>query len=268
MHYENILGSLEVQFSKSSLRQWAGAILRQSYHGLYSWLVELVYHLSFGSAMFRTMRLSRGRCDILRGLPALQGKRRRYGFFRSITTRLSNVSRRTITYRLIAGSLVSAICLCGTGLGSKVGELPIDTLAVERLERTGFDFKNLNKPGINLIKIHGALDAYSRRTDSRDLIKARADSRWVSGVLESLRAANEQLVYVAPSFPDGKAKALNEITYADESGEMQFLRKTILSGAYKFDRRSDSGAAAVYPQSVPRLFKSRFALGLYWLRVR
>ena len=38
MHYENVLGNLEVQFKRPSN-------LRQAYYGLYGWLVELVYHL-------------------------------------------------------------------------------------------------------------------------------------------------------------------------------------------------------------------------------
>ena len=40
MHYEAILGYMEAQFR----RQHA---LRQEYHSLYSWLVELVYHLLY-----------------------------------------------------------------------------------------------------------------------------------------------------------------------------------------------------------------------------
>src|SRR5258708_16560394 len=43
MNYENILGNLEVQFNRPSTARTGH--LRQAYHGLYSWLVELVYHL-------------------------------------------------------------------------------------------------------------------------------------------------------------------------------------------------------------------------------
>jgi hypothetical protein len=38
MHYENILGHLEVQYKRPSQ-------LSQEYHGLYQWLVEFVYRL-------------------------------------------------------------------------------------------------------------------------------------------------------------------------------------------------------------------------------
>jgi hypothetical protein len=37
--------------------------------------------------------------------------------------------------------------------------------------------------------------------------------------------------------PDRVVKSTNEITYADDEGEMQFLRRSLLAGAYKFDSR-------------------------------
>jgi hypothetical protein len=90
--------------------------------------------------------------------------------------------------------------------------------------------------------------------DSHDLIKLAPVGDGVGGVLVSLRAANEKLVYVVPDIPHGKVKATNEITYADETGEMQFLRRTILSGAYKFDRRST--------QVLPPAILDQFRTGL------
>ena len=38
LHYEAVLGHLELQFRRQR-------VLPQEYHGLYSWLVELVYYL-------------------------------------------------------------------------------------------------------------------------------------------------------------------------------------------------------------------------------
>ena len=55
----------------------------------------------------------------------------------------------------------------------------------------------------------------------------------VSGPLRTLRSANEELLY-QPNFP---VRATNEIIYADEEGEMRFLRRTLLAGAFKFNTR-------------------------------
>lgn len=71
----------------------------------------------------------------------------------------------------------------------------------------------------------------------------------VSGVIEALRAANEDLVYVHDGTP---ANTINEITYADEDGVMQFLRRCLLSGAYKFHPHRDQ----VLPKKMLEHFRS------------
>ena len=47
-------------------------------------------------------------------------------------------------------------------------------------------------------------------------------------------------------------KATNEITYADEQGVMQFLRRSLLAGAYKFDNRHSQ----VLPKHILRQFEA------------
>jgi hypothetical protein len=71
-----------------------------------------------------------------------------------------------------------------------------------------------------------------------------------NGFIETLRAANEDLIYVIPGF-GGRAKAANEIAYADEAGEMQFLCRSLLAGAYKFDSRRSQ----VLPVSMLKHFR-------------
>jgi hypothetical protein len=247
MHYENILGNLEVQINRPSAARTGH--LRQAYHGLYSWLVELVYHLLW----FRHVQNESFIARSLRYLEGIAGLA-----VQNAPLWIFSLNHDSIIECLAAHYGVRLDCgFSGTGrlplrdaAGIKVGELPINTLAVDRLEKSGFDFRNLNEPGINLIKIHGALDVFTAN-DSRDLIKLAPVGNGVGGVLESLRAANERLVYIVPAYPGGKVKALNEITYADETGEMQFLRKTILAGAYKFDRRSTQ----VLPPSILNQFR-------------
>jgi hypothetical protein len=69
-------------------------------------------------------------------------------------------------------------------------------------------------------------------------------------VLQSLHAANENLLYADPRFLGGKAKTINEIAYADEAGVMQFMRRTLLAGAFKFDQYST--------QVLPHAFLKQF----------
>src|SRR5262249_16444436 len=55
-----------------------------------------------------------------------------------------------------------------------------------------------------------------------------------------------------PGAPGGKAKTTNEITYADDHGEKQFLRRSLLAGAFKFDARSSQ----VLPMTMLRHFRA------------
>jgi hypothetical protein len=118
--------------------------------------------------------------------------------------------------------------------GAKMGDLKAETITAAQLEK-GLPFFQPGCSGINLLKIHGALDIFTFRDES-DLMKLLPLEPTVAGVIGALRAANEELLYVLPQLPN-PAKATNEIAYADDAGEMQFLRRSLLAGAYKFDRR-------------------------------
>jgi hypothetical protein len=107
------------------------------------------------------------------------------------------------------------------------------------------------KSGICLLKIHGALDIFTCN-DGEDLLKLLPDAPGEAGVIEVLRAANEDLFYLLPGARGGKAKTTNEITYADDHGEMKFLRRSLLAGAFKFDARSSQ----VLPMSMLRHFRA------------
>lgn len=91
--------------------------------------------------------------------------------------------------------------------------------------------------GINLLKIHGSLDEFAFN-DGKDLLKLVPTDNSVLGVMSVLRLANDEVRYVDPRWPGGYVIATNEIAYEDAKGEMQFLRRTPLAGAHKFDGQS------------------------------
>ena len=90
--------------------------------------------------------------------------------------------------------------------------------------------------------------------DGRDVLKLLPEGEGVQGVLSSLRIANQELRYVEPGWPGGVITAPNEIIYADESRKMQFLRRSHLAGAYKFDQR--------YYQVIPNEMLNYFKTNL------
>jgi hypothetical protein len=66
-----------------------------------------------------------------------------------------------------------------------------------------------------------------------------------------LKAVNEELIFALPGVLGGKVKALNEIAYSDDQGEMQFLRRSLLAGAHKFD----ASHTQVLPLSMLKHFR-------------
>jgi hypothetical protein len=228
-HYESILGYLETQYRRE--RQF-----QREYHGLYSWLVETVYHIL-----------------CLRHTKNVSSIERRLRYYEGIA-HLAELHKPLWIFSLNHDVIIEALAIhyniplnCGFSNeivtlprrdknGAKIGELKAETLSGEQLESGGMLFSHTRTIGINLLKIHGSLDVFTFR-DGKDLLRLLPTEQSVSGVVEALRVANEELVYIHPAAPDRPAKAMNEIAYADDEGEMQFLRRTLLAGAFKFDSR-------------------------------
>ena len=244
LHYEAVLGYLETQF----LRQHAS---RQEYHGLYSWLVQMVYHLLYYRQINNREFLNRhlSRYDGIRALASLEESL-------WIFSLNHNVMIETIAARLsipihtgFRGSIVTLPRRDASG--QKKGEIRAEVLTKAELDHGAMNFPNPLQPGIYLLKIHGALDVFTFN-DGRDLLKLLPDGPGQNGFIDVLRAANEDLFYPLPGAPGGRAHATNEIAYADHLGEMQFLRRSLLAGAFKFDARPQQ----VLPPSMLKHFRA------------
>jgi hypothetical protein len=135
--------------------------------------------------------------------------------------------------------------------GKKQGDLRAEVLTKHDLENSAMYFPNPGQKGIYLLKIHGALDVFTFN-NGEDLLKLVPNDVGQHAAIDTLRAANEELIYVIPGAPGGKAKTTNEIAYADDQGEMQFLRRSLLAGAYKFG----AGQSQVLPKSLLKHFRA------------
>lgn len=249
LHYEAILGSLETEYRRLGASREA----QLDFHGLYGWLIEMVYHLLY----FRHVRNTE---FFERVLPTLDG-------IANFAAENAPLWVFTLNHDLMiecfaARHRIKVSC----GLGSEIVELPrrdgsgrkIGVLRAEALGAADFEagsrpFIRHGEPGINLLKIHGGLDQFTFR-DGKDLLRVLPDEDSIAGVLGALRAANEELFYLHEG---RKPKATNEIAYADDAGEMQFLRRTLLSGAFKFDPNRD--------QVLPKKTLDHFRSNLNWV---
>lgn len=240
MHYESLLGYLETQSSRL-------LPLRQSYLGLYSLLVEVVYHI-LRLRHSNNANLIEQNLGSLEGIANLARDNSPLWIFSLNHDLLIECLAAKYSVSLHSGFSGEAILLPRrNGLGTKIGDLCAETLTEAQLAK-GMAFPTSGSSGINLLKIHGALDVFAYR-DGKDFAKLIPDERTVRGIIEMLRIAQEELVYIDPQRPD-PVKATNEITYADDDGVMQFLRRSLVAGTHKFDKR--------HGQVIPKEFLKQF----------
>lgn len=117
--------------------------------------------------------------------------------------------------------------------------LSANILSEADLNAANFHLFNVEEFGINLLKLHGGLNIFSFR-DGRDLCRLCPVDPQLDGSLRALAIANDELAY----WHNGqKIHTINEISYPDAAGEMQFLQRTLLAGAQKFNK--------AYHQTLP-----------------
>ncbi len=264
MHYENILGNLEVHFNRPTPA--AKGHLRQSYHTLYSWFVELVYHLLWHRHVRNESFIARS-LRYLEGIAGLARQNEPLWIFSLNHDSIVECVAAHYGVRLDCGFSGTARLPLRDATGKKIGELPIDTLGTDRLEKSGFDFRNLSQPGINLIKMHGSLDVFTAN-DGRELVKLAPLGFGVNGVLESLRAAGENLIYVVPGYQNGKVKAPQRDHVRRRNRRDAVSEKDHLIRRVQIRPSLHASAATFDPRSVPNPSEQGLASGLHRLRLR
>jgi hypothetical protein len=108
------------------------------------------------------------------------------------------------------------------------------------LEKTGLIFPTAN-PGflsgeqeaIYLIKVHGGLDIFTIH-DGKDLIKLAPIGPDAAHILANLIYLRNEVALAKSSDPNA-VFPIGEYLYKGENGQLQFLRHSIVTGAFKFD---------------------------------
>ena len=259
-HYESILGFLETQLR----RPGAGG---QRFHGIYGWLAEMVYWILYFRHVNNIPRIHRT-------LPSLKG-----------IVQLADTARPLWVFSLNHDLLIECF---GRGLrcpyklrlhlrvvtfprrdaaGHKIGDLRGEVITGAHLETSAMPFWQPGTRGINLLKVHGSLDTFTFK-DGKEFLRFLPHASGSAGVIDTLRAVNQELLYIHPADPKHPVKATNEIAYADEGGEMQFLRRSLLAGAFKFDSRMSQVLPSVIATTLPLRHKLRRQADLHRVRVR
>lgn len=229
LQYEALLGYLEIQWRRQ--RSFA-----QHYHALYSWLVQIIYHQLYARQINNADYLAR-HLPMFDGIKSLTDDGKTLRIFSLNHDVMIEAIAARLGIPLHSGFGPATISLpLRDEAGNLKGRLNAAVLDGATIEQGAMPFPNPPEPGIYLLKIHGALDIFAFN-DGKDLLKLVPDDDGPEGVIAALRAANEDLRYIHPGLSSVRVGAVNEIAYADDDGELQFLRRTLLAGASKFDVR-------------------------------
>ena len=253
MHYESVLGYLETLFRRPRRDK---AQLNDAYHGLYLFLVEIIYILLQQRHILNLDLIERN-IQYLEGISALARENKPLWIFslnhdliiECLMVHANMPSKSGFSEEMVKLPLRDS---CGVS----TGELEARILRGDVIDGGALPYFRNGEMGVNLFKLHGSLDVFAFR-DGKDLIKLVPSENSIRGVVETLRRANEELRYVDSDLSSDSIKATNEIIYADDVGEMQFLRRTLLAGAYKFEDN--------FSQVLPSKLLDHFSRNLNYL---
>lgn len=129
---------------------------------------------------------------------------------------------------------------------SRLGDFKVVTKS--EFEQRDLDFFEQNESGANLIKLHGSFDIFAIE-DMGKYLKSVGDGEFWSYV-RSVR--NIESLSVEECQKSGN-RGVNELFVTDDFGELQFLRRSLLSGGHKFSDKFEQ----IAPRELFEEFKAR-----------
>ncbi|EGR2252660.1 hypothetical protein DZF84_13935 [Vibrio parahaemolyticus] len=118
----------------------------------------------------------------------------------------------------------------------------------EELSEQKLDFYEGNEKGVNLLKLHGSFDIFAIE-DKKTYLKSVGNEGFGSFV-SAIRGIESKSLDVCQKM---QTRGVNELFVNDSSGELQFLRRSLLSGGHKFKGKFEQ----VAPVALFDAFKSR-----------
>lgn len=244
MHYENVLGYLQTAHRRPTTPQHIG----RQYHNLYTSMVNIVYALLYHRQVKKPAYIERA-MDPFEGLAGFVPNDRPLWVFSLNHDVMIEILAERLNIPLKDGfSAETRFDIPNPDEnGVERKGLQADLISADDLEKGRLDFF-WNGAGINLFKLHGALNTFACH-DQKDLCRIVPTTGGIDGFTEALTIANEELGH----WINGHEVGVNgHIVYTDKTGEMQFLRRTLLAGAQKFTQRYDQTP----PHKMLELFRS------------
>lgn len=235
---------------EQELATYAGTPRGLGLHGVYAWVAQLVSQILYRQQVSY-------RDSLREGLTYYAG-----------LVRLVKACNPLWVFSLNHDVLVECMAShfgipLATGFGPQQIEIPCrqggQVIARQRAELLAeadmadgrLNFLRAGELGINLVKLHGALDIFALGETS-NLIKLLPAAQSFDAVIDTLQIANEGLM--SGEMTADQAGLLNQIPYIDDEGRSSVLRRTLLASAA---RPSDP-----YPGLMQRRFLEYFRANL------
>ena len=122
-------------------------------------------------------------------------------------------------------------------------------LTSDQLSAGNFHFLKEGEAGINLIKLHGSFDIFAAE-DKNLFLKCYGDGSYVGANFKEIRKIEDYNLEISKK---DKSRIPNELCLRDSDGELQFFRRSLLSGAHKFKGRFEQ----IAPVAFLDVFKSK-----------
>lgn len=240
LHYENIIGAIEVECSRER-----DEIKRQSYHAALGFLLQAVYGLLM-ERQVKNIPFALNALDDFSSIKELAEQNKPLWIFSLNHDCIVEMLAAKGGIPIKSGFNEEVVISMRTGDGVS-HQIPFERLSRESISASRYDFFRHGEFGINIIKLHGALDIFGQN-DELNYLKIKPLENNPESFAHQLQLINQVNQDIA--LRDGIG-CTNEIVYEDEKGEIQFLRKSLLSGAHKFTKK----LSQIAPSEFLSLFK-------------
>ena len=225
--YEALLDHLEARYLDDAREGFAAA-----YHALYAWLAQIVYQMLYRRQVERRDSYREG-LQYFEGIAALARQNRPLWIFSLNHDVLVECIAALFGIEINCGFSPRTVALpCRNATGRPSPRSPPSCFTDAEMASGELPFCVPGWPGINLHKLHGALDVFVLG-GSRDLIRVRPEEETFDAIIDALQIANEGLLapaLAATLAPDALA-VTNQIPYLDGDGRPRLLGRTLRASA-------------------------------------
>lgn len=225
--YESALKQLETRYLDDARPGFA-----QSYHGLYAWLAQVVSLFLYRRQVERRDSYREG-LQYFDGLARLARRNQPLWIFSLNHDVLVECIAALFGIDVRCGFSPKLVRLpCRDAVGKTVARMTAEVWTNAEMASGQLHLFGPGQLGINLLKLHGALDVFTYG-DGHDLVRLRPAEPTFDAIIDVLQIANEGLLnpnLVSSLLPD-PLSITNQIPYIDDNGRPKLLGRTLLAGA-------------------------------------